>query len=63
MPNCSFNDCIFPESLKIEKLVPIHKEDSRTEVSNDRFPYWARFPKFMKKLCTTDYNNTLMKFP
>ena len=32
--NNSFEQGIFPEHLKTEKVVPIHKEDCKTDVSN-----------------------------
>jgi hypothetical protein len=34
--NCSFNSGIFPQALKIAKVVPIFKKGSREEVSNYR---------------------------
>ena len=34
--NKSFGQGVFPEQMKVAKVVPIHKEGSRTEVGNYR---------------------------
>ena len=60
MINCSFNDGIFPEALKIAKVVPIHKEGSRTEVSNYRpISLLSTFSKIYEKIM---HNRVLQYF-
>ena len=47
----SFDQGIFPESLKIAQVVPIHKEGSKTDVSNYRpISLLATFSKIYEKL-------------
>ena len=47
----SFEQGIFPESLKLAKVVPIHKEGSKTDVSNYRpISLLATFSKIYEKL-------------
>ena len=47
----SFEQGIFPESLKLAKVVPIHKEGSKTNVSNYQpISLLATFSKIYEKL-------------
>ena len=47
----SFQQGIFPESLKLAHVVPIHKEGSRTDVSNYRpISLLATFSKILEKV-------------
>ena len=64
--NSSFEQGIFPDSLKIAKVVPIHKEGPKTDVSNYRpISLLDSFSKIYEKLMHhriiefLDKNNTL----
>ena len=52
--NKSIADGVFPNSLKLAKVIPIYKSEDRSLISNYRpisiLPF---FPKFLKKLCIT----------
>jgi len=45
--NCSFSTGVFPDALKIAKVVPIFKKGARDEVSNYRpisvLPFFSKF--------------------
>ena len=55
--NCSFCSGIFPDDLKIAKVIPLHKSDSKENIANYRpisvLPY---FSKYFEK---TTYNRTI----
>ena len=55
--NCSFCSGIFPDDLKIAKVIPLHKSDSKENIANYRpisvLPY---FSKYFEK---TIYNRTI----
>ena len=55
--NCSFCSGIFPDDLKIAKVIPLHKSDSKENIVNYRptsvLPY---FSKYFEK---TTYNRTI----
>ena len=66
--NCSFQQGIFPNSLKMARVVPIHKGGSRTEVSNYRpISLLSSFSKIYEKLMHVrileflDSNNSLFE--
>ena len=50
--NSSFKQGIFPDPLKSARVVPIHKEGSKTDVVNylttDQYPCLAHFLRFMR---------------
>jgi len=49
--NLSFQQGIFPESLKVAKVVPIHKEGSKTDVANYRpISLLSCFSKIFEKI-------------
>ena len=49
--NASFQQGIFPQSLKVAKVVPIHKEGSKTDVSNYRpISLLSCFSKIFEKI-------------
>ena len=45
--NCSFKSGIFPDPLKIAKVIPLHKSDSKESIRNYRpisiLPYFSKF--------------------
>ena len=61
--NCSFKTGIYPQALKIAKVVPIFKKGSRDEVSNYRpisvLPF---FSKLFEKAMYERLNNYITKF-
>ena len=58
--NSSFNDGIFPEQLKLAKVVPIHKAGKRTEVSNYRpISLLSTFSKIYEKAMHIRVDNYL----
>ena len=57
--NTSFATGIFPEKLKVAKVIPIHKKDSKLECSNYRpISLLSNIDKILEKLM----HNRLMKF-
>ena len=57
--NISFATGIFPEKLKVAKVIPIHKKDSKLECSNYRpISLLSNIDKILEKLM----HNRLMKF-
>ena len=57
--NISFATGIFPEKLKVAKVIPIHKKDSNLECSNYRpISLLSNIDKILEKLM----HNRLMKF-
>ena len=54
--NCSFNSGVFPDALKIAKVIPLHKSDSREYILNFRpISVLPHFSKFFEK---TMFNRT-----
>ena len=57
--NTSFATGIFPEKLKVAKVIPIHKKDSKLECSNYRpISVLSNIDKILENLM----HNRLMKF-
>jgi len=66
--NCSFNSGVFPEALKIAKVVPVFKKGARDEVSNYRpisvLPYFCKFfEKAMYERLSSYITKTEILFP
>ena len=60
--NSSFEEGIFPEQLKMAKVIPIYKGGSKTEVSNYRpISLLSAFSKIFEKLVHTRVYNFLQK--
>ena len=61
--NCSLNSGVFPDALKIAKVIPLHKSDSRENILNYRpisiLPY---FSKFFEKTMFNRTSSFLEKF-
>ena len=52
--NKSIADGVFPNSLKLAKVIPIYKSEDRSLISNYRpISILLFFPIFLKKLCIT----------
>ena len=57
--NLSFSEGIFPDSMKLAKVLPLYKTDDPTSFSNYRpVSLLSQFSKILEKL----FNNRLMKF-
>ena len=50
--NISFEQGVFPDQMKTAKVVPIHKEGSKTVVGNDR-------PRSLPLVYSANYNTVL----
>ena len=49
----SYETGLFPDSLKLAKVIPIYKSGDKTLLSNyDQFPFSTLFQHFLKKLYT-----------
>ena len=54
--NCSFNNGIFPNQLKVAKVVPIHKNGkNRRYPITDPFHYSLYSRRFSKRRCTREF--------
>ena len=57
--NRSLNECVFPNSLKKAKVIPIHEEGSKLNEDNHaRYHYSLYGAKFSKKSCTPEFTGT-----
>ena len=60
--NISFNTGVYPDLLKIVKVIPIHKGGSTQEVNNFRpISLLSIFDKIMEKICTKSFITSLKK--
>ena len=58
--NKSFSSGIFPDSLKIAKLTPVHKKDNKQLIENYRpIAVLSSFSKLLEKLMCNRLNNFL----
>ena len=50
----SFNQGVFPNTLKIANVIPIHKKDDKLTIvtSTDQFPSYLILAEVLKNLCT-----------
>ena len=64
----SFTSDVFPSALKISKIVPVHKKDSKLGCSNYRpISLLSNFDKILKKIMYTRifkfFNNNKLFYP
>ena len=54
--NSSFQEGVFPDELKIARVVPLYKMVTQWYLAiTDQYRYWRLFQKSMKRLCIIDW--------